>query len=1041
MKLSSWAIRRPIPTIVLFLLLSVLGAVSFQRLPVNANPNVGFPIINISISRSGAAPEELENAVTRRVESAVAGMAGVRHITSEITDGLSTTTVEFQLHIDTDRAVNDVRNAVGQIRADLPASIDEPLIERVDVEGGALAYYAVESPDMDTAALSWFVDDTVSRRLLAVPGVQQITRSGGSQREITVALRPERLEALGISITRVNAQLVQTSVDVPGGRLSADGGESSLRVPGSAAGVPALAATPIALGDGRRVTLGDIADITDGHGEIRSRTRLNGREVVGFSLYRSKGTSDTAVADGVEQAIATLQAENPHIRIRQVHSSVDATRENYHTAIDTLLEGAVLTVLVVFLFLRDWRATLVAAIALPLSILPAFLVMQLSGYTLNSVTLLGLTLVIGILVDDAIVEIENIDKHLMLGKRPYRAAIDAADAIGFAVIAITGTIVAVFLPVSFTGGMIGQYFSQFGTTVSAAVLASLLTARLATPLLAAYLLAPASGAQRHKPQSRPMRAYLALLAWTLRHRKTTLGLAALILAASFLLLPLLPLLPTGFMPRADTGFSQLNIDLPPGSTLADTDATLRRLSDSANRHPAVARTYATAGRGGDVAKGELLIRLRPYKERSVGLRTFEQQLRDTLAQEPDIRFAFQNDAAQRDISIILTGNDPATLSATARTLKNQMQSIAGITNIQTNEPLPKNEQRLRLNAQEAARLGITPQAVGDLLRLATLGSSNSESARYNTHGRQITIRTILSADARNDAAQLQHLRVPAADGTNVPLHTIAGLHPASGSATISRFDHERRISVEADLKNGYTIGTIIDAVNRLPVMQPLPPGIHNPEYGDSEYMNEMFEQFGLAMGFGVLMVYLVLVLLFRDILQPVTILTALPLSLGGALGALLAYGAALDLSSVIGILMLMSIVTKNSILLVDFVIENRRHGMARATAIVQAGAERARPIIMTTIAMVAGMVPAVLAGGSGAAFRAPMAVAVIGGLLTSTALSLIFVPVTYSVLDDLRRWLAPRLARLTSVTAAERAAAEAAEGQPPSGVNSGLREA
>ena len=486
MKLSSWAIRRPIPTIVLFLLLSALGAVSFQRLPVNANPNVSFPIINISISRSGAAPEELENAVTRRVESAVAGMAGVRHITSEISDSLSTTTVEFQLHVDTDRAMNDVRNAIAQIRADLPAGIDEPLIERVDVEGGALAYYALESPDMDTAALSWFIDDTVSRRLLAVSGVQQVTRNGGSKREITVTLRPERLESLGISAAQINSQLVQTNVDVPAGRLTTDGGERSLRVPGSAAGVPALAATPIALNDGRRVPLGELADIRDGHGEIRSRARLNGREVVGFSVYRSKGTSDTTVASGVEQTVAALQAENPHIRIRQVHSSVDATRENYHTAIDTLIEGAVLTVLVVYLFLRDWRATLVAAIALPLSILPAFLVMQLSGYTLNSVTLLGLTLVIGILVDDAIVEIENIDKHLMLGKRPYRAAIDAADAIGFAVIAITGTIVAVFLPVSFTGGMIGQYFSQFGTTVSAAVLASLLTARLATPLLAAY---------------------------------------------------------------------------------------------------------------------------------------------------------------------------------------------------------------------------------------------------------------------------------------------------------------------------------------------------------------------------------------------------------------------------------------------------------------------------------------------------------------------------------------------------------------------------
>ena len=1021
MQLSSWAIRRPIPTIVLFLLLSVLGAVSFQRLPVNANPNVSFPIINISISRSGAAPDELENAVTSRVESAVAGMAGVRHITSEISDSLSTTTVEFQLHVDTDRAMNDVRNAIAQIRADLPAGIDEPLIERVDVEGGALAYYALESPDMDTAALSWFIDDTVSRRLLAVSGVQQITRNGGSKREITVTLRPGRLESLGISAAQINSQLVQTNVDVPAGRLTTDDSERSLRVPGSAADITALAATPIALNDGRRVPLGELADIRDGHGEIRSRARLNGREVVGFSVYRSKGTSDTTVASGVEQTVATLQAENPHIRIRQVHSSVDATRENYHTAIDTLIEGAVLTVLVVYLFLRDWRATLVAAIALPLSILPAFLVMQLSGYTLNSVTLLGLTLVIGILVDDAIVEIENIDKHLMLGKRPYQAAIDAADAIGFAVIAITGTIVAVFLPVSFTGGMIGQYFSQFGTTVSAAVLASLLTARLATPLLAAYLLAPAGSNHHHKPQSCLMRAYLRLLEWTLRHRKTTLSAAALILAASW---QLLPLLPTGFMPRADTGFSQLNINLSPGSTLAQTDATLRHLSDITNRYPAVAHTYTIAGTGGDTARGEILIRLRPHQARAQSLRAFEQQLRDDLAAIPDIRFAFKNEEAQRDINIILTGQDPAALSTTAHTLKQQIQNVAGIANIQTNEPLPKTEQRVRLNQQEAARLGVTPQAIGDLLRLATLGSSDSESARHNLHDRQITIRTILPETVHRDPTQLQNLRVPAANGS-VPLHTIATLYTASGSATISRFDRERRISVEADLKDGYTIGSVLDAVNTLPIMQNLPAGIHNPEYGDSEYMNEMFEQFGLAMGFGVLMVYLVLVLLFRDILQPITILTALPLSLGGALGALLAYGAALDLSSVIGILMLMSIVTKNSILLVDFVIENRRHGMARATALVQAGAERARPIIMTTIAMVAGMVPAVLAGDSGAAFRAPMAVAVIGGLIVSTALSLIFVPVTYSLLDDLRHWLAPRLARLTSVTAADCAAAEA----------------
>ena len=1021
MQLSSWAIRRPIPTIVLFLLLSLLGLAAFRQLPINADPSVRFPIITISIGRSGAAPDELENSLTQRVESAVSGLAGVRHVSSEISAGLSTTTVEFQLETDTDRAVNDVRNAIAQIRSDLPAGIDEPLVEREDTEGGALAHYAVESPNRDGAALAYFVDNDISRRLLAVAGVQKVSRSGGSREEITVELQPERLEALGISAEQVNSQLAQTNINVPAGRISDGSSERSLRVVASASDVEALAASPISLGDGRRVALGELAHIRAGQSEVRSRTRLDGREVIGFSVHRAKGSSDTEVAAGVERAIAELQGQHSDVRIQAVQSSVDNTRGNYKVAIDTLLEGAGLTVLVVWLFLRSWRATLVAAIALPLSILPAFLVMQLLGYTLNSVTLLGLTLVIGILVDDAIVEIENIENHLALGKRPFQAAIDAADAIGFAVVAITGTIVAVFLPVSFTGGMIGQYFRQFGTTVSAAVLASLLTARLATPLLAAYLLKPhAAGSGRREPGP-IMRAYLALLAWTLRHRRSTLTLAALILAGS---LALLPLLPTGFMPKGDIGYSTLSVRLPPGSTLAQTDATLEKIAQMARRHPAVAHTYATDG-GSDVARGELLIRLRPYKEREQSLGEFERQLRAELASIPDIRFAFQNDTAQRDISVTLSGNDPALLSQTAHTLKRQLRErVAGAANVQINEPLAKTELRVRLRSAEATRLGVSPVAVGNLLRLATLGSSDSESARFNLSDRQITIRTILPEDVRQDWERLKNLRVPTADGGSVPLHSVADLDYGNGSAAISRFDRERRISVEADLVAGHSVGTVLAAINDLPIMRNLPAGVRSPEYGDAESMNEMFEQFGRAMGFGLLTVLLVLILLFRDFLQPITILLALPLSLGGALGALLLYGAALDLSSVIGLLMLMSIVTKNSILLVDFVIENRRQGRERAPALLQAGAERARPIIMTTIAMVAGMVPAVLAGGSGAAFRAPMAVAVIGGLLVSTLLSLIFVPVAYSLMDDLRQWLAPRLGRLTSVTAADRAAAE-----------------
>ena len=1024
MQMSSWAIRRPIPTIVLFLLMTVMGALSFMRLPVNANPSVSFPIVTVSVARAGASPDELENSVTRRVETAVAGMAGVRHITSEISDGLSITTVEFQLQTDTDRAVNDVRNAVTQIRSDLPQDIEEPIVEHVDWEGGALSYYALESPEKNAAELSWFVDDTISRRLLAVPGVQKVERTGGTTREITVALRPERLAALGITADQVNSQLAQTNADIPAGRSVQGGPELTLRVLASAGGVDALADTPIALSDGRRAKLSELAYVSDGHSEIRSRARLDGREVIGFNVFRAKGSSDTEVAKGVEAAVAGLQNQYPDIRIRNVHSTVDSTRENYDTAIDTLLEGAALTVLVVFLFLRNWRSTLVAALALPLSILPAFAVMYAFGYTLNSVTLLGLTLVIGILVDDAIVEIENIENHLAMGKRPFQAAIDAADAIGFAVVAITGTIVAVFLPVSFISGIVGRYFSQFGITVSAAVLSSLLTARLATPLLAAYLLQPHKGAtSAERAHGFFMRSYLKLLTLALTHRKTTLTAGVLVLAASFAML--LPL-PTGFMPKSDVGYSRITVSLPPGSTVAQTDRVLHTLSDGIRRHPEVARVFATAGSGGDTAKGELLVRLRDHKERDVSLSAFEQKLRGTLAQTPDIRYAFQNENIQRDINIILTGNDPAQLSATARKLKNQMQGIAGAANVQVNEPLSRPGLQIRLLPDEAARAGVTPQAVGTLLRIATIGGLDSESARYNLSDRQISIRTVLPENARDDIQTLKNLRVPSSNGGTVPLHTVADIRYAAGSAAITRFDRERRISIEADLNSGHTVGEVLEQANALPAMQNLPAGIRTPEYGDAEYMGEMFEQFGMAMGFGVLMVLVVLILLFRDFLQPVTIITALPLSLGGALGGLLLYGAALDLSSVIGILMLMGIVTKNSILLVDFIIEKRRHGVARARAIYQSGAERARPIIMTTIAMVAGMLPAVFAGGSGAAFRSPMAVAVICGLIVSTALSLVFVPVFYSLTDDLRRWLAPRLSRLTSVTAEDREAAERA---------------
>ncbi|WP_404939090.1 efflux RND transporter permease subunit [Pseudomonas sp. JDS08PS003] len=1027
LQLSSWAIRRPIPTLVMFLVLAVAGCLAFVKLPINANPRVDFPVITVVVSQVGAAPTELEHSVTLRVERAVSGLAGIRHITSTVADGISVTTVEFQLGIDPGRAANDIRDAIALIRADLPQTIEEPMITRIDVEGGAILNYALKGSERRLVDLSWFVDDVLSRDLLAVPGVQKVQRLGGVEREVKVELQAERLQALGITAEQVNRQLVQTNINVPGGRTRLGNNEQSIRTLGSALTVEALSNTPIALPEGRWARLGDLARVHDGASEARSRARLNGEEVVGFAVFRAKGSSDTLVAAGVAAALQRLQAQNPDVEIHPISSSVDYTLASYDAAIMTLIEGALLTILVVFIFLRSWRATLVAAIALPLSILPTFVVMAVFGYSLNSITLLALTLVIGILVDDAIVEIENIERHLEQGKRPYQAAIDASDAIGFAVVAITATIVAVFLPVSFIGGFVGQYFTPFGITVSAAVLASLLVARLVTPLMAAYLLKPKAPSRHgpHPPAPRGLLArYLKLLEWALQHRGKSLGIAGLFLIGS---LALVPLLPSGFMPVNDISLSRIDVSLPPGSSLARTDTVLTSMAEQLRQRPEVLSVFATAGGedssgATDVATAQLLVRLVPADQRELSQKAFEQSLRPLLNGFADLRYAFRGESAARDISIILVGSDGQALSQAAHALQREMRGIEGIANVQVNEPLLRPELLIQPRVDEAARAGVSPLAIGSVARIATVGEINASSARFNFHDRQVPIRVLLPAIEQGDLNALNNLGVSSDSGKVLPLSAVADIGYGSGPARIERLSRLRRVSVDADLA-GLTLGAALEAIDQLPALDPLPEGVRRVEYGDAEYMNEMFDKFGVAMGLGIMMVFAVLVLLFRDFLQPLTILVALPLSIGGALGGLLLYGAAIDLPVVIGLLMLMGIVTKNSILMVEFTIENRRAGLPRHQALIQSGAERARPIIMTTIAMVAGMLPAVFSSGADAGFRAPMAVAVIGGLITSTLLSLVLVPVVFSYMDDLNQWLAPRLARLTSVTPEDRAAA------------------
>ncbi|ASV88096.1 acrB/AcrD/AcrF family protein (plasmid) [Ochrobactrum quorumnocens] len=1018
-NISAWAIRKPVPTIVLFIVLTLAGWIAFTKLPINANPNVTFPIVTVMVTQPSAAPSEMETQVTRRVEGAVSGIAGVKHIRSSIADGVSTTTVEFKIGIDPDRATNDVREAVTQIRADLPQSIQEPVISRVDVDGTAILYYMVSASQVSPVDLSWFVEDTITRELLTVPGVQKVQRLGGVNREIRISLKPDRLHALGVSADQINTALRDLNVNVPSGRGNIGDREQSVRTIASARTVDDLARLTISLPGGRWIPLREIATLEDGPSEPRGFARLDGKPVVGFSISRAKGYSDTSVADAVTARLAEIQKAHPELKLTELISTVEYTLQSYDNAMSALIEGAILTVVVVFLFLWNWRATLIAAVAMPLSILPTFFAMEMLGFTLNSISLLALTLVIGILVDDAIVEIENIERHVHMGKRPYIAALEASDAIGLAVVATTLTIVAIFAPVSFIGGAVGQYFKQFGLTVAIAVLISLAVARLLTPLMAAYLLQPVGAAHHNAGESRLGRWYLGVLGWTLDHRKITFALVAAIFAGSIYLMALLP---AGFLPEGDSNLSQVKVTLAPGTRLEETAEVSDRIVTQLLERAEVKDVLATTNDA--VSDFELLIKLKPRSERPISRKEFEAAVRPIFTAAPDIQFTFLNDNGGKEVSVTLAGNNGEELTRAARKLEAEMRQLPQLANVVSTEPLAAPELHVKPRFDEAARLGVSPAAIGTVARIATLGETDSNSAQFNLGERQIPIRVRLEGAVRSNLDTLRSLKVGAASGKAVPLASVADISFGTAESRVERLDRKRLVQLEANLNNGATLGSAMAAISVLPAYMDLPAGVSQIEYGDAESMNEMFVNFGLALLTGILMVLAVLVLLFKDFLQPLTILIALPLSIGGAALALLVYGAALDLSSVIGILMLMGIVCKNSILMVDFAIECRREGLDRRSALLKAGITRVRPIIMTTIAMVAGMVPAAIGTGGDAAFRAPMAIAVIGGLIASTALSLIFVPVMFTAMDDLNNWLGGKLKKLTSVTQEDHALGE-----------------
>lgn len=1011
-NISAWSIRRPLPSIVLALVLLALGVASFRTLPITLLPNVDQPIITIVIAQFGAAPAELEMQVTKPVEDAVSGVEGVRHILSQVTDGVSATTIKLALDADTHRALNDVKDAITRIRVSLPRAISEPLIRQVGVVGSSILTYAAISPAKTPEQLSNYVDEVVKRNLQDIRGIGNIERVGGVDREILVSLDSSRLDAFGFTATDVSRRLRGLNLDLTGGRVELGGQDQSIRTLAGARSLQELAGTMLSLPRGGEVRLEDLGVVTDTIAEPRTFARLDGKPIVAFSIMRSKGASDVTVAEEVEKHLDKLAKAYPDISLRLIDTSVAYTKGNYHSAISTFFEGAALAVIVVFVFLRDLRATVIAAIALPLSILPAFFVMEMLGFSLNLVSLLAITLATGILVDDAIVEIENIVRHMRMGKSAYQAAIEAADEIGLAVIAISLTIVAVFAPVSFMNNIAGQYFKQFGLTVAAEVMFSLVAARLVTPMLAAYFL-HSHGHDDHAEGPLTHR-YGRLVAWSIENRYRTVAIGAVLFVLSIFSTRLLG---TDFQPNQDAARSHLAIELPSGSALRDTKRVTDAIALRLKKHPEITHVFIDGGRlppsTTDVRKAELVLNYVPRAERKESVHQLQAMIIKELEDFPDIRAWFVDDYGQRPVSYVVTGPDAVTVANFASELAGQMKGIPSITDVVASTSLDRPELVVKLDRDLAARMGVSTEGLSETLRIATIGDLGPALAKFDAGDRLIPIRVQLDAKARTDRQIIENLEVPTGFGTAIPLRTIADVGLGQGEATINRFDRERQATVQADLAVGAALSEAEASIYELPLMKAPPKGIKVAKSGDAEAMAELFSGFGEAMRNGLLVVYAVLVLLFSSFLHPITILFSIPLSIGGVFLALLLTGLPISMPVIIGILMLMGIVTKNAIMLVDFSIEAIASGMDRTEAIVEAGKKRARPIVMTTVAMVAGMLPSAFAIGAGGEFRSPMAIAVIGGLVVSTLLSLLFIPSFFAVMDDLSHAIAKAWQRFT----------------------------
>ena len=1020
MFLSNLSIRRPVFATMMMAALAVLGIASYRQLTIDFFPKIDFPVVTVTTQYPGASPEAVERDVTRKIEEAINTVEGIKNIESTSQEGLSLIIAIFQLEVSSQVAGQDVRSKISAIRGDLPREIEEPVVQRLNFGEMPVASVAVDAPGLAPVAATNIADKIVKRRLETVSGVGSVNLVGEATREIQVVVDRSRLEAYRISLAEVVGALARENVDVPAGAADRGATQALVRVAARGASAEQIAEIPIKHVNGAAIPVRYVAQVIDGVEEARNLALLNDRPALALDVQKQSGANTVAVSEGVREAVGELNAGllPPGVSLRIVVDQSSFIREAVEDVQVTLLIGGLLTILIVYLFLNSWRSTVITGVTLPISVISAFIAIRFFGFTLNVLTLMGLSLAIGMLIDDAIVVRENIVRHLQRGKDHFEAARDGTTEIGLAVMATTFTIIAVFIPVAFMGGMVGQFFYEFGITVAAVVLVSLFVSFTLDPMLSSRWVDPDIEQDQHTTFLGHAlqrfnhwfddlhRKYERLLGWSLRHRFTVLAIALAAFVGSF---PILGLLGGDFMPDFNRGEYQVNFKATPGTTLRETGERAAEVVAKLRAMPDVDYTYTTIGESGaffrPVNEGSIYVKLRTREGKS-----FSQVLREARAavgQVPGLTFGLLEAGpfGQKPLQVSVFGPDVAELDRQSQALMAAMRRIPGVADIETSLDTSRPELRVEVDRDRASDLGIPVAVIATTLRAGVVGevATTIEDEAGDSHD----VRVRLRADERRFADDLLNLKVPTdkddanGDKIQLPLREVARAVAATGPSTIRRKDLQREVRVSANT-DGRPLQEVTADIEAAAAGLELPPGYSIVAGGDSEELKNMFQNMFEALTLAVIFIYLILASQFGSFVHPLSIMLSLPLSLVGVALALLITGDTLNIMSMIGLIMLMGLVTKNAILLVDFTNQARERGLARRDALISAGTTRLRPIVMTTLAMIFGMLPLAFAIGAGAEMRAPMARAVIGGLITSTLLSLIVVPVVYTYLDDLR---------------------------------------